>query len=196
MQGVWFWRVVVLVLLLVLLGGPGCVYRVTPPPEPADPVRVHVARHGRTSSLVLPTEGGHAAYSYGDWRWYAENRTDACTGLAALFVPTRAALGRRQIERELSDRPRPSSLEADEVMTIRVDRSKAESLRERLDERFEAMDDEVVENPLRNAGFVPAETSYWLGHQSSTVVAGWLRDLGCEVRGWALQARFRLRDEE
>lgn len=192
MSGVRFWRVVV--LLLLLLAGPGCTYRISPPTALEDPVEVHVARHGRTSSLVLPGEDGHAAYSYGDWRWYAESRTNPCTGLAALLVPTRAALGRREIEGELSARPRPGALNADEVLTVRVERFEAERLRSRLDARFAEMEGELHENPVRNAGFVPAESSYWLGNQSSSVVAGWLRELGCEVRGWALLARFRLRD--
>lgn len=169
----------------------GCVYRVTPPAEPSVPVTVYIARHDDTARLVLPGEEGYAAYGYGDWRWYALNRMSPLDGIAALLVPTRSGLGREV----LSDGPiTAAALWADELLEVEVGGESALALRRRLDEQFRQREEDAVDNRLRGMVFVPGERPYWVFNNSSSVLAGWLRELGCTVRGWALVARFEVRE--
>lgn len=78
----------------------GCTAHVIPPSGLTAPVSVYVLNHGRHSSLVLPGESGWRRYAYGDWQWYAENRTGLMQGAAAL-VERLDALGgcRRPFQR-------------------------------------------------------------------------------------------------
>src|SRR5687768_14257878 len=73
-------------------------YVVAPPPLAPAIARAPVAvlDHGRHSSLVIGLPDGRMVrYAYGDWRWYAEGKTGAAEGYAALFRETPSALGRR-----------------------------------------------------------------------------------------------------
>ncbi len=75
----------------------GCGATVYPPPDVAAPSQVGVLDHGQHSSLILQIPDGMVRYSYGDWKWYALRQTGPAEGIAALFWPTQAGLGRKQL---------------------------------------------------------------------------------------------------
>ena len=175
----------------------GCgTLRITPPASVEDPVRVYVADYGRTSKLLLPGGQGSAGgasdaiwweYTYGDWSWYARSNTSLLDGAAALLLPTKATLGRREMNTDGS-RPAPR---AQTVFEFEVERSASEHLLSRLDGVFTAAAVRA-DNAEHGMRFAKLNESYWLGNQSSTRMKRWLEELGCEVRGWTLIARFEV----
>ena len=75
----------------------GCGATVYPPPGVAAPSQVGVLDHGQHSSLILQIPDGMVRYSYGDWKWYAFRQTGPTEGTSALFWPSQAALGRKEL---------------------------------------------------------------------------------------------------
>lgn len=166
----------------VLLAG-GCTHTIEPPGSMASAATVFLLDHGRTSSLVLPHDGRYARYSYGEWDWYAHNRTGALRASATLFSDTEAALGRRIFTAEPSAAAvrRATGVPAERVWAIRVPAARAERLAAELDMLFRARADEAVDNPLMGLTFVPHPMPYSLGHNSNHMTAIWLRRLECRV---------------
>lgn len=172
-----------------------CTTTVIPPPSPRQPVTVHLVDHGRTPSLVLPGEGNTLVrYAYGDWNYYALRKNDIWHGIAALFWPTRGALGRKTIEHTDSmaimlDR---FEIQPEHVLSIEGEREKAERLRQRLDESFEAKGDTKIVNEPYALDFVHHSRRYTGFYNSNHAVANWLRELGCEVRGPAMVSKWKI----
>jgi hypothetical protein len=173
-----------------------CTAVVRPPASPVDPVEAVLLDHGRTSSLVVPDGDGRLVrWAYGDWHWYALEQTTPARAVAALFWPTRGALGRQ----ELAGPPGPTTLreevwaEIEAAHPIAVGRAEAAALAARLDELFRSGIDTVVVGEGSGLSFVHHPHPYTLLHSSNRRVAAWLRELGCDLRGPALLARWRLR---
>jgi hypothetical protein len=174
----------------------GCTARLTPPPSPANPVPVLILDHGRHASLVLPSaQGGSIRYSYGDWRYYARAVTGLRSGAAALFWPTASALGRRELEAPPEEAAVRRALRvwADTVITLEVEGARAEALRTRLDTLYsQGRDKAHLYNEIYDLDFVHHPRRYWFGHNSNQVVAGWLRELGINVRGPTLLSSWKV----
>lgn len=182
--------------LVVLVLVTGCTTTVQPPADPANPAPVFILDHGRHTSLVVSTpEGGLVRYAYGDWRYYAERRTTFLRAVAALFWTTRGALGRRELEGPVTGEQVRNAvpLVIDSLYQLDVDRDRIEALRARLDAVFDAADRELY-SPDTFLIFVEHPRSYTLRHNSNRVIADWLQELGCEVRGQRLLARWRIED--
>ncbi len=186
--------------LLCVTAMSGCTMSIRPPAAPLDPVTVHLVDYGDTSRLWLPASTGtHASreheswleWCYGDWEWYAMDHQSIFHGLIVFVVPTPGALGRR--EHPSSPTNDPAVLSASEVQyAIIVDRCRAEALSQRLECEFRGHASQAHLNTSRGISFVPTDSPYWLGHQSSTVIADWLRELGCQVDGFCLTATFEV----
>jgi len=181
-----------LLAALALLGG--CTTQILPPRDVTDPARVFVLDHGRHTSLVLPTpEGGLVRYAYGDWRYYAERETGLGHAVAALLWSTPGALGRRH----LAGPPTAAMVRArvplviEMLYEIEVERARVEALRAELDAIFAAAGREL-DTPETDLIFVPHPRAYNLRHNSNTAIAAWLVRLGCETRGPAILANWRI----
>lgn len=184
-----------LALLLMLNAVAGCTARIVPPATVHQPATVYLLDHGRTPSLVLPTDDGRMVrYAYGDWRYYALRKNDFFHGVAALLWPTQGALGRREL-------PGPPTLESvrqqvavgcENVYAIDVEQSKATELREKLDALFESNRGTLVFNEPYDLEFVHHPRSYTLLHDSNRAVAAWLRELGCDVDGRTPLSKWRV----
>jgi hypothetical protein len=175
------------------LGLLGCATTVTPPRGVADPVTVYLADYGRHSSLMLPREtDALVEYAFGEWRWFALNDTGVRAACRALCWGTTGTLGRRSVAAAT-----PDSLEellaGVTLFAIRVEREAANALVERLDDRWLRHEADAVYNPEFNLHFVPVAQRYHVFRNCNPVVAGWLRDLDCRVRGPALTSNWRLR---
>ena len=190
-----------LVLLVPVLGG--CRYTITAPESVQDPTTVYLVDYGDTGRLWLPVPGEPEAYrewGYGDWRWYANDRKSLLYGSVVFIWPTAGTIGRhewvgspwgasgeaRQIRDELAGY-------ATWVYELDVDRERALALLASLNERFESQIDTEIYNERRKMSFVKDDSSYWLGHQSSSVAAGWTRELGCKASGFTVKARYRVK---
>lgn len=186
------WRVALALAAIALLVG--CANHVVPPVDVRDPAFVFVLDHGRHTSLVVSTpEGGLVRYAYGDWRFYAKRETGLGRAIAALLWQTPGALGRR----ELRGPPTAEAVRARiplvivNLYGIEVEQARVEALRKELDAIFAAAE-QPLDTPETDLIFVPHPRAYTLSHNSNTAVAGWLTQLGCEVRGPAINARWRI----
>lgn len=178
------WRTLLRLLVAVgmLLAG-GCTHTVVPPTGLAEPATVFLLDHGRTSSLVLPHDGRYARYAYGEWDWYALNRTGVLRASGTLFSDTEAAVGRRVFAAvpDPSAIRRATRVPAERAWAIRVPAGRVERLAAELDALFRAQADEAVANPLMALTFVPHPAPYSLTHNSNHMTATWLRRLECRV---------------
>ncbi|MEX2575455.1 MAG: hypothetical protein WD382_02280 [Halofilum sp. (in: g-proteobacteria)] len=154
-----------------------------PPTRVERPARVFLLDHGRTSSLVLPQGEALVRYSYGEWDWYARNRTGVFRGSGALGVGTRGALGRRALEAgpDLSAVRAALAIPIESAWRIDVPADKAQSLARDLDRVFRARAGEAVDNPRMGLRFVPHPADYSLAQNSNHMTATWLRRMDCRV---------------
>ncbi len=186
-------------ILCIAIAQTACVgYTVRPPEIVADPAHVFVIDYGDTSRLWLPEDtGGFTEWGYGDWRWYANDQTNLLYGIIVLTWPTSGTLGMhvRQTGPWGSDGVLLSDLAgyAQLVHEIDVERAKMEALRAELHERYESQRSTEIYNERRQMSFVKDQSSYWMGHQSTTVMAGWLREMGCKASGYSLRANYHVR---
>ena len=181
------------VLLLASIGACS-VTRISPPVKPHEPAPVFVLEHGRSTSIVLSAaDGSLHRYAYGDWEYYAKRQTGSGWGVAALFWPTPAGLGRRS----LSGPPTAASIYKqlrigiDKLHVLEVERTGIDNLRDQLDALFAATPSHYA-SPQVDLEFVPHPAAYHLFHNSNQLVADWLTQLGCEVStrpvltGWSV----------
>ncbi|HEX2164330.1 MAG TPA: hypothetical protein VHM02_10305 [Thermoanaerobaculia bacterium] len=176
-----------------------CTTTIEPPATPSDPVAVYLLDHGRTPSLVLPVddaggEPGMLRYAYGDWRWYALEQKSSGQGVAALLWPTRGALGREAIPGPPGEAAVRAGVEVpiETLHPVLVGAAEVAALAARLDALFESEIDTLVEAPGSGLSFVHHPEPYTFLHSSNRAVAGWLRELGCRVRGTALWSSWRV----
>jgi hypothetical protein len=185
-------------LLLALVsapGLPGCVTTtIIPPPAPADPVNVFVLDHGRTTSLAIAaSDGGILRYAFGDWNYYALRKNDSLHGLAALLWPTQAGLGRSELEGPAtldSVRRQMPGLEA--IHPVRVERALALPFERKMEALFYSRRETRVDNDVYRLSFVHHPRPYTVLWNSNHAVASWLRELGCQTRGWPARASWRV----
>ncbi|MEO1534381.1 MAG: hypothetical protein AAFS11_02305, partial [Planctomycetota bacterium] len=180
----------------------GCRFSITPPASPADPVTVYLVDYGDTSRVWLPAAepGSFVEWGYGDWRWYANDKKSLLYGAVIFIWPTDGAIARREwagspwasTER---DRPRDEiDGYATWVYELPVERSASDALLASLQARYDAQIETQIYNERRETWFVRDDTSYWLGHQSSSVMADWLEELGADASGFTVKARYRVRE--
>lgn len=173
-----------------------CTSVIVPPDEVRDPVNVLVLHHGRHSSLVLPSEaGGAVRYSYGDWQYYALNRTGLGSGLRALLWPTPAALGQQllagpvdadSIARQL----RIPVLESFEVM---VERAAVRKLQLELAGIFDGARETLHYSGAYDVYFVHHPEPYTINYNSNRMVGRWLQQLGCTIIGHPVVSNWQVR---
>lgn len=149
--------------------------------------------HGRHSSLVVPDEAGWQRYAYGDWRWYAEGETGLVQGLAALFWPTRAGLGRQRLALPPDQAPN-LTVGFESLHEIQVEAASASALVERLDALHEREQALRRINRAYQLEFAAHPERYWLFNQSNGKVAEWLREMDCEVNRRPLLARWQVEE--
>lgn len=170
---------------LVATGGCGTIV-VTPPASVADPVTVSIIDVGNTSFLALPREDGTwTSWGFGEWWWYAKNQTWVLGAPITVLVPTPGALARR-------DHGRGWSPAGEAVHPLRVERARASALLAGLDRRWADGSATEIDDELRGLRFVRDPRPYWLFSNSTSEVGGWVRELGCTVRGWSFIADYRV----
>ena len=174
----------------------GCTTTIIPPADPTDPVSVFVLDYGRHSSLLLRDTSAQAftEYAYGDWNWFALARSEWYDVFPTLFWPTRGALGRRTLHVESNPETILSVLTCEHVLEVTVSAQRANELSTALDSQFEQRSETLHYQPLYDLSFVHGETAFHLFDNCNHVLADWLRELGCEIRGPAMAADFVVRE--
>ncbi|TVQ31666.1 MAG: DUF2459 domain-containing protein [Phycisphaeraceae bacterium] len=181
----------------IALAAVGCGATIKPPADPSNPATVYIIDYGRHTSLVLPRESGeHVEYSYGEWSWYAKNRTGALHVFRTLLIPSQGALGRRIHDGPPEEEALRREFVFDRIRPIIVEAEATQALVNRLDERFEEGLDTLIYNELHDLRFVHDPDRYTFFNNCNPVLASWLRELGCEVRGPALLAHWRIEEPE
>lgn len=178
---------------LALLPAAGCATRVVPPAQVADPQTVYVADYGHHASLVLPREShGYAEFAFGEWGWFALGRQGWYRALPILTLSSPGTIGVRDISIPHGRAHLERELPVEHLHELRVERSAARELRTRFDEHFVTHAAELVYNRDLDMRFVPYPMRYSLVWQCNSMLADWLRQLGCQVRGPALLAEFEI----
>lgn len=181
--------------LLALLTGTACTNVIVPPQAPAIPRSVFVLDHGRHATLVLPADEGRLVrYAYGDWKYYALRETGALETTGAALWPTRAALGRRELDGAPTGEGVRGAVRVgiERLHEVVVDSLLVERLRSRLEALFESESESKIENRAYDLEFVHHPRDYTIFRNSNAFVGLWLRSLGCEVRGSLLFSRWRV----
>ena len=169
---------------------------IEPPETVSDPVRVFVIDYGRHASLALPKEdSGLTEWSWGDWNWFALERTGPREGLQALFASPRSTLSRRDLAPSLNADELAARLRAEEVLSLDVERARARALQHHLQARWIRRSEQAV---VHSSGrvFVPEDRRYSLSNNSVHELARWLGALGANVSGTAVTANFKLRETQ
>ena len=180
-----------LVIVVFIAAGVGCT-TITPPANPTDPVAVMVADYGKHTSLLLPDPAdGMTEYAFGDFDYFVLRHNAWYDGLRALFFSGGSALGRRQIPIRPGQADAAKVVGCERLLVFNVSRARVEALRKSLDSRFDRHRDTEAYNPESHEYDVRDAERYSLTHNCNHVVAGWLRDLGCEVRGLEMTSNFR-----
>ncbi len=190
-------RWALLPLLLVLLAGlglGGCQHMIEPPANVSDPIGVFVIDYGRHASLALPKEGsGLVEWSWGDWNWFALERTGPLEGLQALFASPRSTLSRRELAPADSAEELAEFVRAEKVLYVNVERKRARALLRNLQDRWLRRRRDAVMHPSGRI-FVPDDSHYSLLNNSVHELSRWLETLGMKVSGTGVTANFKLRD--
>ncbi|NIR59838.1 MAG: hypothetical protein GWO02_10075, partial [Gammaproteobacteria bacterium] len=133
-------------------------------------------------------------YSYGDWTYYAQVQAGVREASAAVLWPTRAGLGRRELPGPLTAAAvrRDVRVWVEELYELSVDSQRIARLRTRLDSIYEANLETRIYNAAYDLEFVYHPRAYWAFQNSNQVVAGWLKELGCRVRGPVLFSNWHL----
>ncbi len=169
----------------------GCIHSIRPPADVRDPVSVFVADYGYHAGLILPRGDAQAVeWAYGQWDWFVLNRDEWYRAPGAVLMEQPAALG----SREIYAAPTAEELEAELKMPlteVEVESSLVEGLRSRLDAIFNRPGASKVYNPKVLMAFVPYPQPYSGSRNCNTMVADWLRELGCDVTGGGSSSSFR-----
>jgi hypothetical protein len=183
-----------LFLLLAAFGFGGCQHVIEPPANVSDPVGVFVIDYGRHASLALPQEDfGLVGWSWGDWNWFALERTGPLEGLQALFASARSTLSRRELAPALNAEDLATRVGAEEVLALDVERERARALLRHLERRWLRRREEAVAHTSGQI-FVPDGARYSLFNNSVHELARWLEALGANVSGTGVTANFKLRE--
>lgn len=182
-------------LLLLLLAVPalaGCQHVIRPPASVGDPVRIYVVDYGRHASLALPAGDRRLVeWSWGDWNWFAKERTGLASGFQALFASPQSTLSRRELMAAEDARELSWRLGAKEVLALDVERQRADALMRKLEARWRRNGPRVTHADGRV--FAPDDAAYGLFNNSVHELVRWLRALGAEVSGSGVTANFVVR---
>lgn len=184
-----------LILLLAFSAGIGgcAATTVVPPQNPPDPVPVMVADYGRHTSLLLPNNHGTMIeFAFGDWDFFALERTHWYDAVHAILFSSASTLGRREIAVTPYQKKLAHAINCKRVLEFSVSRESSDDLLRKLDDRFNRHNDTIVYNASNAMVHVKDDEPYGLCHECNQETAGWLKDLGCEIRGPAVTSNFQL----
>ena len=181
------------IFLAVIL--PGCAWTVRAPSNVADPVPVWITEYGKHCRVALPAgPSKFTEYGFGEWHYYALEERDWISTLRAGAGLGSGAFSRRTLTSAPDGTIGPRQTGGTRSERIEVERTQADSLRRELDARWQRNQGDVR---IRHVDAVPVSRDparYHLFENSNHATANWLRQLGCQVRGFPLMANFRVEE--
>lgn len=171
----------------------GCRATVVPPLDPPDPVAVFLTDYGRHSSILIPTDNGTLVeWAFGDFDFFARERWRWWDIIRVVIYSPRSTLGCRYLWLPSDVAVLQRELRLPRVQKLVVSGPRAAKLLATLQERFDAHLDTLIYGPTTELWFVEDPDSYTICTNCNNKTAVWLRELGCEVRGWPLTSGFRV----
>jgi len=171
----------------------GCAATVIPPFDPPEPVAIFLTDYGRHSSILIPTDNGTLVeWAFGDFDFFARERWRWWDMIRVVIYSPRSTLGCRYLWLPSDVAVLESELRLPRVQKLVVSGPRAAKLLAQLQERFDARLDTLVYGPTTELWFVEDPDSYTICTNCNNKTAVWLRELGCEVRGWPLTSGFRV----
>lgn len=189
-------RLCVLGLLGVGLICSGCTARVTAPEQVKEPERVWLLQFPIHPSLVFNPEANRfVMYEYGEWAWFAEERTHWSRFFPVFLWPTQGSLSRRELSLNLpsgttvTSRTIRLAFMADQTWAIDVEREQARLLFNCLEDRYKQSPEKPLYRADLDTWFVKDDLNYHALRTCHEVMTSWLRELDCNVRGplWNLR---------
>ena len=145
------------------------------------------------NSLILPDDSGQwIEYSFGDRAVFAKNQNRLINLAQAVLYPTPAVLGRQTFNPEQWQRRQQRNPERGQRLSLEVGREEVQALLAELNQRYESANTEPLYNPNVDLYFVPDAESYTGWNTCNHLVARWLRQLDCKIRGLVFSGHFRV----
>ena len=171
----------------------GCSWSVRPPLVNRDATTVYLADYGRHSSLMLPVyDCTFIEYAFGDWNWFALNRTGLLDGVRALTCSAGSTLGRRYVTQQEDLERMKRAIGAERLERLTVPSGRVTALKQKLDRAFVEHQRTQTFNPRIGLVFVKVGWPYSLLNTCNREVETWLKELGCDVRGFAVWSNFKM----
>ncbi|MFW5887918.1 MAG: DUF2459 domain-containing protein [Bacteriovoracia bacterium] len=165
-------------------------------PQVSQTSNIALVDHGRHASLIVENEDNEmTCYSYGDWDFYALAQPNFWNGFKALFWPTQAGLGRKELPGPVTNRNIKLQLKVltEEIFILKVDKNKLARFRERIDRVYFKNSDSLHYNKSYDLNFVHYPATYWVFNNSNQITSAWLEELGCKVSGPSLFSSWEVR---
>ena len=181
------------ILIAPLLALAGCATTVVPPEPPAAPASVFVLDYGRHTSIAFfhPSQRDLTEYAYGDWNWFALDHSKWHDVFPTLLWPTPGALGRRTLPVHGDAETIQNAIPCEQAFEIIVPAADVIRLTDQLESQFKAGIESQHFQPRYDLTFVPDDRAFHILHNCNHVTAGWLRQLGCKLRGPVMFANFK-----
>lgn len=177
----------------------GCAWEVVPPSVSAgvEPATVFVTDYGRHTRLGLPAgERVVVEWGFGDWDYYALEKTGPMASLRAISPFGSSTLARRDLLRVSDVRGFQSAAGGVRTVAFVVEREKADALLADLESRWRCgREVGAARRETEGLEFALDEERYHLLRNSNSKTAVWLRELGCEVSGMPILSNFRVRGQ-
>ena len=176
-----------------------CTARVLPPKKVDTPVRVWLLQFPIHPSLVLESEPGTMVmYEFGEWDWFAEQKTHWSRVFTVFLWPTPGSLSRRSVSLAdgsgdaITSREVRLAFFADQAWAIDVEQELATQLRQRLEERYAQASATALYRADLDTWFVKDPDHYHALRTCHEAMTAWLRELDCSVRGLLWTLRWRV----
>ena len=184
-------RILAALILALLL--PGCAWTVRGPAAVADPVPVWISEYGKHCRVAVPSgRSTFIEYGFGEWNFYAREKRDIFSILRAGSGFGAGAFSRRELIPAPDGTLGPWQTGGTRSESLLVERSRAESLRSKLDARWQANRHNVRQREIDGVVVSRDPARYHVFRNSNHATAEWLRELGCDVRGFPLLSNFRV----
>lgn len=186
-------RAICPLLGLIFLVVPGCAWTVQPPAVVKDPVPVWISEYGRHCRVAVPSgQSTFIEYGFGEWNFYGREKRDFCSTLRAGGGFGTGAFSRRELVPGPDGTVGPAQTGGTRSESVSVERALAESLRAKLDARWQANQQTVRRREIDGVVVSRDPARYHVFRNSNHATAEWLQELGCEVRGFPLFSNFRV----
>ena len=162
----------------------------TPPKAVKEPERVWLVQFPIHPGLVFQANPDHVVmYEYGEWDWFALQRTHWTRVFPVFLWPTQGSLSRRVINLPVPVGHNHSSetirraFMADKAWAIDADHKRVRQLLAQLEQRYGDSSEQPLYRPDLDTYFVKDRVSYHALRTCQEVMVAWLRQLDCRVSG-------------